>query len=55
LRPAAVPSRRLCGRRATWKPIDRCREGGSMDVIVAAVILALAALGFVWLRLVEKA
>ena len=28
---------------------------GSMDVVVAAVILALAALSFVWLRLVEKA
>jgi len=26
-----------------------------MDVVVAAVILALAALSFVWLRLVEKA
>jgi hypothetical protein len=30
-------------------------NGGSMDVVVAAVILALAALSFVWLRLVEKA
>jgi hypothetical protein len=55
LRPLALPSRRLCGRRATWKPTDRCREGGPMDVVVAAVILALAALSFVWLRLVEKA
>jgi len=26
-----------------------------MDVVVAAVVLALAALSFVWLRLVEKA
>jgi hypothetical protein len=30
-------------------------NGGPMDVVVAAVILALAALSFVWLRLVEKA
>jgi hypothetical protein len=29
--------------------------GGPMDVVVAAVILTLAALSFVWLRLVEKA
>jgi hypothetical protein len=55
LRPPALPSRGLCGRRATWRPTNRRREGGSMDVVVAAVILALAALSFVWLRLVEKA
>jgi hypothetical protein len=29
--------------------------GGPMDVVVAALILALAALSVVWLRLVEKA
>jgi len=26
-----------------------------MDIVVAAIILALAALSFVWLRFVEKA
>jgi hypothetical protein len=30
-------------------------NGGPMDVVVAAIILALAVLGFVWLRFVEKA
>jgi hypothetical protein len=55
LRQRGLPSRGLCGRRATWRPTNRCREGGPMDVVVAAVILALAALSFVWLRLVEKA
>jgi hypothetical protein len=55
LRPPGLPSRRLCRRRATWKPTNRCREGDPMDVVVAAVILALAVLSFVWLRFVEKA
>jgi hypothetical protein len=31
------------------------RTGGPMDSVVAAIVLALAALAFVWLRLVEKA
>jgi hypothetical protein len=30
-------------------------NGGPMDGVAAAVILALAALSFVWLRLLEKA
>jgi hypothetical protein len=30
-------------------------NGGSMDVVVAVTVLALAALSFAWLRLVEKA
>lgn len=30
-------------------------NGGPMDVVVAAIILALAGLSFIWLRLVEKA
>jgi hypothetical protein len=30
-------------------------NGGSMDLVVLAVIAALAALGFLWLRFVEKA
>jgi hypothetical protein len=29
--------------------------GGSMDLVVVAVVLALAALSFVWLAFVEKA
>jgi hypothetical protein len=55
LRPPVLPSRRLCGRRATWKSTNRCREGGPMDIVVVAVILALGALSFVWLRFVEQA
>jgi hypothetical protein len=35
---------------------DRHRlTGGSMDLVVAAVVLALAALSFVWLAFVERA
>ena len=30
-------------------------NGGSMDLIVVAIIVALAALGFLWLGFVEKA
>jgi hypothetical protein len=29
--------------------------GGSMDLVVVAIVAALAALSFVWLRFVEKA
>jgi hypothetical protein len=31
------------------------RTGGSMDLVVVAVVLALTALSLVWLRFVEKA
>jgi hypothetical protein len=55
LRPAALPSRRFCGRRATWEPTDRIVNGGSMDLVVVAILAALAALSFLWLRFVEKA
>jgi hypothetical protein len=30
-------------------------NGGSMDLVAVAIIAALAALGFLWLRFVEKA
>jgi hypothetical protein len=30
-------------------------NGGSMDAVVAVIVMALAALSFVWLRFVEKA
>jgi hypothetical protein len=30
-------------------------NGGSMDLVVVAIIAALAALSFLWLRLVEQA
>jgi hypothetical protein len=30
-------------------------NGGSMDLVVVAIIAALAALSFLWLRFVEKA
>jgi hypothetical protein len=30
-------------------------NGEPMDIVVAAIILSLAALGFVWLRFVERA
>jgi hypothetical protein len=55
LRPAAVPSRRLCDRRASWRRPTVAGNGDPMDIVVAVIILALAALGFVWLRLVERA
>jgi hypothetical protein len=55
LRPAACCSRRLCDRPATWERPTVVGTGGPMDVAAAAVILALAALSFFWLRLVEKA
>ena len=29
--------------------------GGSMDLVVAAVVVALAALSFIWLAFVERA
>jgi hypothetical protein len=55
LRPEALPSRRLCGRRASWKRPTVVGNGDPMDIVVAVIILALAALGFVWLRFVESA
>jgi hypothetical protein len=30
-------------------------NGGSMDLVVVAIIVALAALGFLWLAFVERA
>jgi hypothetical protein len=44
----------VTGEQPGSRPTVR-REGGPMDLVVAAVILALAALSLVWLRLVEKA
>jgi hypothetical protein len=55
LRPGRLPSRRLCGRAATWSRPASVVTGGSMDLVVVAVVLALAALSFVWLAFVEKA
>ena len=37
------------------EPTDRSVNGGSMDLVVVAIIAALAALSFLWLRLVEQA
>ena len=34
---------------------DRSVNGGSMDLVAVAIIAALAALSFLWLRFVEKA
>jgi len=39
----------------TLEPTDIRLTGGSMDLVVAAVVLALAALSFVWLAFVERA
>jgi hypothetical protein len=39
----------------TLEPTCNRLTGGSMDLVVAAVVLALAALSFVWLAFVERA
>ena len=39
----------------TLEPTDNRLTGGSMDLVAAAVVLALAALSFVWLAFVERA
>jgi|GEM_PF-2715362 len=39
----------------TLEPTDNRLTGGSMDLVAAAVVLALAALSFVWLDFVERA
>jgi len=39
----------------TLEPTDIRLTGGSMDLVAAAVVLALAALSFVWLAFVERA
>jgi hypothetical protein len=45
----AFVARSHCGHR----PIHV--TGGSMDLVVAAVVVALAALSFIWLAFVERA
>jgi hypothetical protein len=39
----------------TLEPTGNRLPGGSMDLVVAAVVLALAALSFVWLAFIERA
>jgi hypothetical protein len=46
--PSLLPAR-------TLEPTGNRLTGGSMDLVVAAVVLALAALSFVWLAFVERA
>jgi hypothetical protein len=44
----------VTGRQGGSRP-TAVRTGGWMDLVVIAIVLALAALSFVWLAFVEKA